>query len=294
MILSVQLKHPGHQKPFYATQENDGYSVSSNSIIRLWNNDDIHYRKFMRVNGHYINPNNELIQEDLLLWGEWEGTSIFSPLNNNNQMMPNGIHQPYHELKSPYQNTDPYIFGNNFYYAICKQRGKVCNLSSGSLILFGSAYKDFFALDTVFVVGSSYSVQETLVNSMNLSSIYKAQTIDRLIQVFYTPNNFKNKLYLSQAWESKSSYFSFVPCKPYMDNQSGFERVRISYQLIEQLSKNPTNTKYLGDTIENCKDIWTTIHSEVIRQGFKIGVKFQEPSDNSEPQNTIIRKNIAY
>ena len=48
-LLKVQLNHPGSEKPFKL-----GYQKVNGSIIREWNDDPCHYRKFIRNKGDYL------------------------------------------------------------------------------------------------------------------------------------------------------------------------------------------------------------------------------------------------
>ena len=50
-LLKVQLNHPGKEKPF---EIGKGYHFINNQIIREWNNDLTHYRKFLRCEGEYL------------------------------------------------------------------------------------------------------------------------------------------------------------------------------------------------------------------------------------------------
>lgn len=156
MLIAVQLNHPCSEKSFVIGK---GYSRNGGKIIREWNNDILpknkrpHYRKFILNEGEYIYNLNSIPQKgDLLFWGEWEGHSIFNPINMG-KGIPNGIHYPYHSIVNRgHQNTDPYIFGDYFKYAICNQTGIMYSLDPESLILFGTTTDCGFILDTVFVV----------------------------------------------------------------------------------------------------------------------------------------------
>ena len=76
--------------------------------------------------------------------------------------IPQYVHYEFYEEKENRgrENTDPYIFGDTFYYCCCKQTSRKTgkpkylqtDLAKGSLILFGCKLKDKFLLDTVFVV----------------------------------------------------------------------------------------------------------------------------------------------
>jgi len=146
-LLKVQLNHPGSEKPFKLGK---GYQKINGSIIREWNDDPRHYRKFIRIKGDYLpsigaNP----IESNLQFWGEWEGNSVFHPINNEAGNA-NGIHEPFHSTQiRGFENTDPYIYGNFFKYATCSQSGELLNLMPSSLILFGTTKDIGFELDTV-------------------------------------------------------------------------------------------------------------------------------------------------
>ncbi|MGC2450497.1 MAG: hypothetical protein WA477_22795, partial [Candidatus Sulfotelmatobacter sp.] len=74
---------------------------------------------------------------------------------------PRFIYEPYYIVPKSYsglQNTDPFVFGQQFHYTGCQQRTtkgatQLRCLSKGSVILFGSCEdRSAFVLDTVFVV----------------------------------------------------------------------------------------------------------------------------------------------
>ena len=175
--LKAQINHPGLQKTF---EFKKGYCKIRGRIIRKWNNDKSHYRKFILNRGAFLDdivdvkPKNS----NLFFWGEWEGNSFFHPINNNNyQILPNGIHKPFHSIVNRGgQNTDPYIFGKHFKYCICKQTGTLCDLDTNSLLLFGSVYPRLgkFYIDTVFVVKNhTTALHVQLTGARRYSKIYK-------------------------------------------------------------------------------------------------------------------------
>ena len=91
----------------------------------------------------------------------------------------------------------------------------MCNLSNGSLILFGTTTKIGFLLDTVFVVKTN----ETAVcvsnnNAINYSNVYREETLEQLGSTYLGTNpSVVNKIYHCQTWWDCNEYFSFVPCK---------------------------------------------------------------------------------
>lgn len=283
--LAVQLNHPGVQKEYPA----DGYlPLPDGRIIRKWNSDISHYRKFLLNNGEYLKTMSDTPKKDeLLIWGEWEGNSFFTPLIQLNDYYPNGRHKPFHSIQIiGTQNTDPYVFGECFYYATCKQIGKRCKLDPGSVILFGSVHiNKGFLLDTVFVVGPKYESAKTVEvnNAKNYSIVYKQETLERLGNEFLGPNPSKTKrIYHSQTWDDNNAFFSFVPCRTENEeNRKGFERALIPFDGLPfgiRLTTNPQAVKYLSDDPFEILKIWRYVVQETLDQKFYLGIKFDEPS----------------
>lgn len=147
----VQFNHPG------------GEHQPDQGLFKAWNRRD-HKRKFVKLTGTYI-ASSEVHEGTIGLWTEWEPESkvvkeILDPLPK----APRYISEPFYVLPQSYrglQNTDPFVFGQQFHYTGCRQRNPTTGratqlryLSRGSVILFGSCQdKGKFVLDTVFVVG---------------------------------------------------------------------------------------------------------------------------------------------
>lgn len=277
-VLTVQLNHPGAEKPY---KPGRGYSQYEGKLIREWNADRSHYRKFIRQEGEYVTALGQQPKKDnLLFWGEWEGNSYFEPLNRWN---PNGIHQPFHSLYiRNHQNTDPYVYGKNFLYSVCKQRGRLTKLENGSVVLFGSSFKNGFVLDTVFVVGGYESVHDVaLTNASNYSKTYRQATLEQLGDTYTRPNPAsKLRLYKGLMYAENQELFSYTPCKLYnQETKNGFSRVIFPYENLRgfQFSNNPTGIKILTtDSVEN-HNIWRFITQEVLKQGFYLGIQIDEP-----------------
>lgn len=295
--MNVQLNHPGSQKPY---KLGSGYRNIGNNIIREWSNDDDHFRKFIQNNGYFLNGLPDVIptQSELYFWGEWEGNSIFMPFPKEKEdlrIFPNGLHKPFHSTAiRGKQNTDPYIYGENFTYCICKQTGKMCNLTLDDLILFGTTFPSLekFYIDTVFVVkdfNPSLNIQST--SGVGYSQVYKEETLEQLNEYLKLPNTANNnKIYKSKTWWDDKDYFSFVPCKEKLENY-GFERFFISLNdPLFQLSSYPSGKSFLKRSTLNSKELWKKIVELCVKQGFKLGVKFEEPSFNNCLQSTNEKK----
>ena len=278
--LIVQLNHPGPEKSFI---DSNGYQQINYQIVREWNDDINHYRKFIRNGGEYLSSLNALpLSSKLLFWGEWEGNSNFTPLGNGNSI-PNGIHVPFHSvLTKGSQNTDPYVFGAYFKYAICSQTGVMCNLLADSLILFGTTKDIGFELDTVFVVRNHESAQKVYLNSAsNYTLVYREETLKQLGQTYLGPNpSLYNKIYSGQTWWENKDYFSFVPCK--VDDGFGFKKVVLP---IPPMGKQKVGHPYRQFSNLNYNQLWRYIVDEVLKQGFYLGIRFDEPQINNAMLN---------
>jgi hypothetical protein len=278
--LAVQLNHPGKEKPFKIGK---GYLNRSSIILREWNRDGTHYRKFLRTEGLFVSSIGEEPRTgELLFWGEWEGESEFHPLPKGSAG--NGIHLPMPTgplsiAAGLLQNTDPYVFGDAFRYAICKQKGKMTNLAIGSVILFGSSYKHGFALDTVFVVKNA-TPSATIIASPNMfGTRYREQTVDRITNEYSRPGN-KYQLYSGQSYADSETIFSYCPCRiNSIEDSRAFPRVTLPHFFGSSwgFSPYPSGIKYLALTAQSTQEIWNAVTNEVLSQGYLLGIMFKEP-----------------
>jgi hypothetical protein len=277
--LVVQLNHPGTELEF--KRLNRDYFEENGKIIRAWNTRKTHFRKFICHKGEYINSIGEMpIKSDLLFWGEWEGYSEFVPSETE---VITGTHFPFYRsckgLEGNIQNTDPYIYGDEFKYATCKQKGKLLNLEKGSLILFGSSYSYGFVLDTVFVVGSCETKKSVYENdAKNYTEIYRNATLQH---IGYLNNNEPNNksIYSGVTYSENKEIFSYAPCKSMSkDNEVGFPRVTFDFnELGLDFCSNYSCVKYLSKDRSQTYNIWKKITDKVIKDGYSLGLNFEEP-----------------
>jgi hypothetical protein len=279
--LIVQLNHPGNQKAFVL---GNGYQKVNDLIIREWNDDPQHYRKFIRNDGQYLTSlDSQPENRRLLFWGEWEGNSVFKPFKNKNSK-PNGIHEPFHStLIRGFVNTDPYVYGEYFKYATCKQSGQLCDLNSYSLILFGSTYPSLnaFYLDTVLVVKCHDTAIDVCSNGgSKYSLIYREETLEELENDYLGPEPSQvKKLYHGLSWWENKEYFSFVPCKT--DDDTVYDRLKIDLSdTYFNLSANPTGKSFLKKCKGSLQEVWKKIVQIAFVQGFYLGIQFDEPQKN--------------
>src|SRR6266508_398552 len=105
----VQFMHPGAEH---------GGPVG----IKAWNS-GAHRRKFLRLNGKYIEAIGAVPRSDeLVFWSEWEPESHVERVVNAVGGGPRWIHRPFYVRPVSYrglQNTDPFVFGDCFFYTLC-------------------------------------------------------------------------------------------------------------------------------------------------------------------------------
>ncbi len=291
----VQLSHTGRQK-YIGNRRGKHYLLfpeNPNMGICYWNKETGHVRKFLKTKGKYLKniSNKNDYEGELFFWGEWEPCSIFNKLKAYDRNVPNAIHYPVlccsTKGENCGQNTDPYVFGDHFHYAVCKQRGQLTNLAKHSIILFGTEYPNYkfkgkmqkvFALDTVFVVDSSIPAKDFEKYKANYNAIYKQVTISKLNN--YSTNESKYKLYNGLMYNESKEVFSFFPCKVNIDGKTGFKRVILTDKLANELNLviGPGVTASIRQYSIDALDVCTKISNEILDQGCYLGIYAEEPS----------------
>lgn len=311
-VCFVQFTHPGGEHTI--TQGID--------VLYPWNYKD-HKRKFLETTAQYIDHNNNLQNDKILFWGEWEPESlarVITPSPAKGTDLPRNIHNPLfitnkngNVLAKPYiinkkgnkvirQNTDPFVFGDDFYYSICKQASftSLKNLAPGSIILFGSTINQnqpnsYFALDTVFVVRelNPYKIQTYDADLKNyitneyaeiMGFDYLRQNINNIQNSCFSVNNsytcYKGATYLKHV----NNMYSFVPCVLSKTNPQGFERIKLTEADFNNIGitipkKGIFNNKlnqHFKITITNIQDnkkIWDKLRAIVHQQNCLEGVQ---------------------
>ena len=301
-----QVNHPGSElKIVYNNRQrhiDDYHFVNDSSTrgVRLWNRSIIngknnsHKRKFIEFNGKYISDLNNLAEKESLLkfWGEQEGYSEFELLNKTKGVnywdSPYAVHKPFFSYPNGEQNTDPFIFGDEFYYAVCK-KDKLKNLQIGDIVLFGSEFGSKgttkFYLDTLFVIKDKISTDFS-----NFNEIYIESTLKRLDISGICPKvkSVHRGLKFQHIKKNSNSIFSFVPCKLSNKNNISFGRPIIDTSKYgDYLRKPGAKTGIKSSTIESnetIENLWNKIAKEVLSQGFYLGTHFDNlPILNSLP-----------
>jgi hypothetical protein len=279
-----QVNHPGKELKISYRARNKHlqdyyfFQNSKNQGIRYWNRCAIgHKRKFIECEGRFVSDLNSSFELSGLLrfWGEYEGHSKFMllpPLKDSAYWnSPYAVHQPFFCRENMNdQNTDPYIFGNNFYYAVCK-KSELKNIKVNDIILFGSEFGKTgnvkFYLDTLFVI-------ENEEDSITSNSFYDELYIESTLRNIGLNSTIKGKMpiHIGKKYQEKNSkIFSFFPAKLSKNISFGrpvIDTVKLGLQKPGARTGAKSRVLVEGENIES---IWNYIANEVLNQGFLLG-----------------------
>lgn len=292
MAKIIQFSHPGKDLT-YKQKTSDAYIFTAEDEgYRFWNNEADHKRKFIRSKGQYLEKKGSTSFETepkkgiINFWGEWEPQSKFTLTGTDDKELPPAIHEPlYSDYGKGCHNTDPFVFGDCFYYTNCKQYQegngkKMLSLDEYSIILYGSEIdRSKFVLDTLFVIESKETVLEYRKHKNDYPELLKKATIELGdgLQPWHTL--YKAKMYKKSKYEKNPYIFSFVPCVP--NYSDGFKRPVIDTEKYNLQSPGAGTVLY-GTEPENCgfktiEAFWNSIVKDVIKQGCSLGIKIEMP-----------------
>lgn len=282
MPLIIKFIHPGGE---YIPKKRSDPNVVFNpgtgdSGLRLWNNLDKHKRKFMRISADYCGAIGAPVKRSQIsFWGEWEAESCFTLMQPAGS--PRYLHVPH--LNAAFaggkrHNTDPFVFGKRFWYTDCHQKRYpiLRALPPFSLILFGTQYPspDGFRLDTVFVT----KVSSTTPIPNNRISTLPQQLLDTNLNHNNLNSNGQNQFYEALMRHDGEELFSFVPCKPILDNcVVPHERPLIDLALLglsNGLRQGIQTAKVNHSQMLVC---WKKVRDDCLNQGFALGVQLGLP-----------------
>ena len=309
----IQFIHPGGEHGYDVIERNK-YKKNWHILLSKNGKKLDHQRKFMVNEGSYIE--NDILQKGkLLFWGEWEPTSLVETLNQPQiyikkiDRYPEYLHFPYLPPKetikqyqdenrrniSTYQNTDPFIFGNNFRYAICHQKHytRLKNLEIGSLILFGSSIDSRFVIDTVFVVGDKKTYNTSNIENIGCDDTFYPEIVLKMTCKNDKSDGEQYTLYYGATYKDRAKFngmFSFVPAKKYSGEKQGFPRFYFSDDFYN--SENNKLNKYISKgltqgiksnseykiSINEVKVFWEYIKNEVSKN-YILGINFEMPNE---------------
>jgi hypothetical protein len=261
-------------------------------------NDGSHKRKFMAINGKYVSKKLEAVKTDnLCFWGEWEAPAkLIKSINTSNDKLPKNIFSPFYTPEIGRVNTDPFVFGNEFYYMICKQAHypSLREIPIGSIILFGSNKKKKFVLDTLFVVKDyeEYDIQDIYSLSKKYNDIFFNVSLKPLTENLkyaekkeikesscgmcipikgddvddYKPTKElkKYKIYKAVMFDEKEQFngmYSFAPCIAGERGKGGFGRPEIE---LPNVISNEQNQGIKISKTDSIKMYWENIKDQVL------------------------------
>jgi hypothetical protein len=240
----------------------------------------------------------------LSFWAEWEPSSKFELHSDDESEFL--VHAPICDLEytgERKQNTDPFIFGDCFWYTNCKQKRLkfVRNLAPSSMVVFGSesSLDGTFLVDTVFVVGNRFSFKEIKSESMEIPKELKFATLDLMFGNENTSEHQEYGYYQGLMHHNNNDFFSFTPAKIQKERSIiRHERLRLdgeqfdfasmkknelkgTYrgggQICKQVCPNNDRKCKKGHSEEQVHEYWIRIIEECKNQGFVLGVKFPMP-----------------
>lgn len=272
----VQFIHPG------------GEHGPDSGDLKSWNL-GAHKRKFLRRPGRYVDDAGAVHDDELLFWGEWEPDSRVRAIERRVPAGPRFVHEPFLTRQSPEgwrQNTDPFVFGEEFHYTGCLQhtrRGptQLRYLARGSVLLFGSAHeRSRFVLDTVLVIDRwvDHSRRDFEALRTQVSDAYWRATIEP----WYSGGGGDEqsyRLYFGAKHERPlNGMFSFFPCTTPASGPNGFSRPEI--RLPGLVTPTLTQGKRLnrGITAEEVQAGWAEVVRQVQGQGLSPGVYAELPT----------------
>jgi hypothetical protein len=288
----IQFIHPGSEH---------NCNTGSN-----WNT-GTHRRKYLELAGKYLTAldTDPKTAENLYFWGEWEAQSHCRRINYPVTDGPQFIFRPFYQLPIPLNaaNTDPFVYGNQFYYCICKQAhySSLRDLDPGDIILFGSCKNKQFVLDTLFVVKkkSSYllskltSFREGLNEAFSdislgplerLNRIHKKEILEKGSLCLPLPCDDDNDycasvqedeyfVYESVMYEDRELFngmFSYAPCLSYEKGSFGFARPIIA----DPLYITPTLNQGLKiSEVDSTYGFWYNLTDHLIKSGLELMIE---------------------
>jgi len=252
-----------------------------------------HARKFIEVDGRWTDGVSDE-RGTLWAWGEWEPESdLLKTLDRPTQRFPHNLWRPYWVRKSNYlhlHNTDPFVFGG-FYYTDCKQASSpslegLRHLDPGSVIIFGSAQRPFWVLDTVLVVRDHIDHDRDTYQDQLTGKVPDCYE-DVVIHPTYTdPDKTTRRLYRGATVDDPfDGMFSFFPCRPAGGNV-GFERPRIELPaeffnagLLQGAKGHSLNAEPVG--APTLKGLWQSIVEQILDQGLLLGTYAEVPPERA-------------
>ena len=243
--------------------------------ICAWNISGSHRRKMITSDcANYIDDKGVLHSgQKIFFVGEWECCSavtknVYKKTNNADFSY---IHTPFlteYDYAPQVMNTDPFVFGENFYYTCCKIDE---SMQSGDIVIFGSYKNDDskgIIVDTVIVLDEKiYRCEEP---SFKFPSAYYDVTLSK--------QNVKNCVWTGLMHSENKNIFSFVPCKTTAD-------YKLPMIVVEGLKGTQNIRPKESNDIQAEFD---NIKNQILEKGYLLGVEMEMPKYIDVHNKTIV------
>jgi hypothetical protein len=279
----VQFPHPGGEH-------------HQHGLDMDWNRAE-HRRKFLKTTGTYLDGAG-IKRGPITFWGEWEPQSRV--VESYPPGLPDGprwLHEPWWEVprhRRLLQNTDPLVFGDRFRYSNCRQTRNAAlrRLPPGSLVLFGSALRGAFVLDTVFVVASpGVDYRRGAPDHLAVPEWVRAVVFDPL-RATEDGGHEALRLYEgARRTDDPSAPFSFVPCRPYGPDGGAFARPAIDLDRRWLTPRLAMGAKATEATPDEVRSVWTAVVNQVTATELYLGVELDAPPCG--PPSREVREEFA-
>ena len=288
----IQFIHPG------------GEHKPDSGTIRTWNADP-HLRKFVKSPGKYMTAiDGQAKDGDITFWVEWEPSSIAvkkyeAPVKEG----PKYLFVPWLEEfpadLANSQTTDPWVFGDKFYYSFCLQNTSkgptgLRYLAKGTVILFGSCIgQEKFVVDTVFVVADYVDYNDRNYEE-KLKGVVPPEYLPMAVYPVYKDpargdDEGDFRLYIGATYDKPyNGMFSYVPSQPYTEEGKGFPRPAVAIPDI--ITNNLSRGKRFNEqkSMEDTVRLWNEATAQMLKQGAVLGVLAEMPE--WPKQDAILKK----
>jgi hypothetical protein len=179
------------------------------------------------------------------------------------------------------QNTDPLVFGDRFRYSNCRQTRNAAlrRLPPGSLILFGSALRGAFVLDTVFVVADhGVDYRRGAPDHLDVPDWVRSVVFDPLRAAEDRGHEALRLYEGARHADSASAPVSFVPCRPYAPGGGAFARPVIELDRRWLTPRLAMGAKATEATPDQVRAVWAAVVDQVVAAELSLGVELDVPA----------------
>jgi hypothetical protein len=250
----------------------------------------------MKAEGRFIDEGGLPREGEIAFWGEWEAQSRAIREWDAQPGLPRYLFEPYYEVPSTYdglQNTDPFVFGDSFFYTGCQQftnRGRSATflrwMDLGSLVLFGSCVgRSRFTLDTALVV-HRYVDHSWMDYQEKLERVVPPEYVDVTLAPWYHgPNKPEQsyRLYAGANFEHQTQgMYSFFPCVPAAGSGMRFPKPTIELPglVTPHLTQGKKGTLLEPESI---RAVWGEVTQQIFDQDLVLGVFAALPAKANQP-----------